>query len=72
MNQNKESREYNGSEEVIKYCSAIAFISETLAKKILANFFISLFKEKVPMRFFSNQDDAIKWLSQFPTKQKSK
>lgn len=70
VDQDNESRNYNGSDEVIKYCSAIALISETLPKKILANFFIFLFKEKVPMRFFVNKQDAIKWLHQFPTIEK--
>ena len=67
MSQEKESREFNGSEEVIQYCSAIAFISDSLAKKILANFFISINKDKVPMKFFKTEEEAFKWLSQFKT-----
>lgn len=67
MNQDKESREFNGSYEVIKYCSAIAFLSDSLAKKILANFFISINKEKIPMKFFKTEEEAFKWLSQFKT-----
>ncbi len=67
MNQDKESREFNGSPEVIQYCSAMAFISDSLAKKLLANFFISINKDKVPMKFFNNEKDALIWLSQFKT-----
>jgi hypothetical protein len=67
MSQEKESREFNGSDEVIQYCSAIAFISDSLAKKILANFFISINKDKVPMKFFKTEEEAFKWLSQFKT-----
>lgn len=67
MNQDKESREFNGSEEVIQYCSAMAFISDSLAKKILANFFISMNNHKVPMKFFKTEEEAFKWLSQFKT-----
>jgi hypothetical protein len=67
MSQDKESREFNGSPEVIQYCSAMAFISDSLAKKLLANFFISINKDKVPMKFFKNEKEAIVWLSQFKT-----
>lgn len=67
MSQDKESREFNGSHEVIQYCSAMAFISDSLAKKILANFFIGIYKEKVPMKFFKTEKDALQWLSQFQT-----
>ena len=67
MNQEKESREFNGSHEVLQYCSAMAFISDSLAKKLLANFFISINKDKVPMKFFNNEKDALQWLSQFKT-----
>jgi hypothetical protein len=67
MNQEKESREFNGSHEVLQYCSAMAFISDSLAKKLLANFFISINKDKVPMKFFNNENDALQWLSQFKT-----
>jgi hypothetical protein len=67
ISQDKESREFNGSTEVIQYCSAIAFLSDSLAKKILANFFISINKEKIPMKFFKTEEEAFKWLSQFKT-----
>jgi hypothetical protein len=45
----------------------MAFISDSLAKKLLANFFISINKDKVPMKFFKNEKEAIVWLSQFKT-----
>lgn len=67
MNQEKESRDYNSSPEVLQHCSAIAFLSDSLAKKILANFFISLNRDKIPMKFFKTEEEAFKWLSQFKT-----
>lgn len=67
MSDNKESRAYNSSPEVLQHCSAIAFLSDSIAKKLLANFFINLNKGKIPMRFFSTEADALKWLSGFPT-----
>lgn len=66
-NQDKASLDFNGSEEVTKYCSAYGFITDSLAKKILANFFIKLNKGKIPMRFFNTQAEAIVWLKQYPT-----
>lgn len=65
LNQSKESRNFNGSDEVMKYSSAIAFLSDNLAKKLLANFFILFFKKNKPMQFFANEAEAIKWLKQF-------
>jgi hypothetical protein len=67
MSQDKESREFNSSNEVTQYCSAIAFLSDSLGKKLLANFFISMNKDKIPMKFFNSAEEAFKWLSQFKT-----
>ena len=67
MSQDKESREYNSSPDVLQHCSAIAFLSDSLAKKLLANFFISINRDKIPMKFFKTEEEAYKWLSQFKT-----
>lgn len=67
MSDNKESKAFNSSHEVLQYCSAIGFLSDSIAKKLLANFFINLNKGKIPMRFFNTKEEAIKWLSNFPT-----
>jgi hypothetical protein len=67
MSDSKESKAFNSSSEVLQYCSAIAFLSDSLAKKLLANFFIAMNKGKIPIRFFNTADEALKWLSNFPT-----
>ena len=67
INQSKEGRDYNSSYEVIQYCSAIGFLSDSLSKRLVANFFVSMNKDKIPMRFFPNEQDAFEWLSQFET-----
>jgi hypothetical protein len=67
MKQDKESREFNASKEVTQYCSAMAFLSDSIAKKLLANFFISMYKDNVQMKFFNSEAEAYKWLSQFKT-----
>ena len=64
-NQDREAREFSGSEEVMKHCSAIAFISSTMAEKLLANFFIKLMKPTKPTRFFATKEECINWLQQF-------
>lgn len=72
-NQDKASREYNGSEEVTKHCSAIAMLSTSLAQRIMANFFIRIIKPKVPTRFFGSENEALEWLKSFlPAEPKSK
>ena len=66
LNDSKESKEYNGSEEVLKHCTAIAFLSDNTAKKLLANFFIYFFGGSVPMRSFSTAEEALVWLKKYP------
>lgn len=64
-NQDKASREYNGSEEVTKHCSAIAMLSSSLSQRIMANFFIRIIKPKVPTRFFATEQESMEWLMGF-------
>ncbi|MFN7674507.1 hypothetical protein [Flavobacterium sp.] len=64
-NQDKASREYNGSEEVTQHCSVIAMLSTSLAQRIMANFFIRIVRPKVPTRFFASEQEAMEWLSTF-------
>jgi len=71
-NQDAESKRFNSSEEVMKHCSAIAFLSPTIAQKILANFFIKVMKPAAPTRFFSTEEEAISWLKNFMTIPKEK
>lgn len=71
-NQDNESKKFNGSHEVTKHCSAIAFLSPTMAQKIVANFFIKVMKPDVPTRFFSSEEEALDWLKNFITVPKQK
>jgi hypothetical protein len=66
-NQDTASKKFNGSDEVMKHCSAVAFLSPTPGQKILANFFIKIIKPTSPTRFFSTEEEAIEWLKSFPT-----
>lgn len=70
-NQDADARTFSGSEEVMKHCSAIAFLSKTIAEKLLANFFIKFNKPSKPTKAFTNESEAIAWLKQFETIPKS-
>ncbi|MBL7884792.1 MAG: hypothetical protein JNL69_12035 [Bacteroidia bacterium] len=63
-NQDAESKRFNSSREVMKHCSAIAFLSPTLAQQILANFFIKIMKSSVPTKFFQTEKEALDFLLQ--------
>lgn len=65
--QEPASRKFNGSEQVTKHCSAIAFLSDSFSQRILANFFIRVIRPNVPTKAFSNENDAIEWLRNFKT-----
>ena len=64
-NQDTEARKFSASDEVMKHCSAIAFLSKTMGEKLLANFFIKFMKPSKPTRFFSTHDECINWLIQY-------
>lgn len=66
-NLEKEASSFLSSEEVLKHCSGLAILSKTLGEKITANFFINFNKPSKPTKFFSTEEEAIKWLKQFET-----
>ncbi len=64
-NQEKEARKFSGSEDVMRHCSAIAFLSKAAGEKLLANFFIKFMKPSKPTKFFNTEEEAINWLKGF-------
>lgn len=60
----KEAREYV-SEVGKDYFIAAAIISDSLAVRLLVNFFVSFSKNLVPFKMFTNEQDARKWLRTF-------
>ena len=64
---NEEAQKYLASDEVMKYCSAIAVVTSSLAQKISTNFFIRFRKPSKPIRFFNSEEDALNWLDKFKT-----
>jgi hypothetical protein len=67
-NQDNESKAFNASPEVMKHCSAIAFLSPNLAQQLMANFFIKIYKPSVPTKFFTKENQALEWLQNFVSK----
>ena len=45
--------------------SATAVIANSLAYKLIANFYLKVMKPKTPFKVFNNKDSAIKWLKKF-------
>ena len=58
----KEAREYGNSEEAYKYLKASAIVCNTLAHRILGNFFIKIQRPPRPTRMFNDLKSAIAWL----------
>lgn len=47
------------------YSKADAFVIQSMAQKILANFYIKINKPERPTKFFNNKEEAIGWLKPF-------
>ena len=47
------------------YSKADAFVLNSMAQKILANFYIKFNKPERPTKFFNNADEALIWLKQY-------
>ena len=47
------------------YSKADAFVLNSMAQKILANFYIKINKPERPTKFFNNADEALIWLKQY-------
>ncbi len=56
------STKYNASDKVMERCSAVAMVTQNLANKLVANFFMRFYKPKSPVKIFSNPEDALNWL----------
>jgi hypothetical protein len=60
-----EVREYSSREGASKFAIAIAYVIDSLAQKIVINFFINLYRREKPTRMFNSEKDAIAWLAKF-------
>jgi len=58
----KENRAYWATREACPYSKADAFIINSAAMQLIANFYLKINKPYRPTKMFTNEDDAIKWL----------
>jgi|ERR1017187_1621548 hypothetical protein len=61
----KEARDYMSSDIAIKNVSASAFLAGSVISKLMATFFLSYNKPNVPIKIFTDRNEALKWLGQF-------
>lgn len=62
MNSNEESRAYSTTEAGERYTLANAVLIDSLAKKILFNFYLKFNKPNRPTRAFTLRSQAFEWL----------
>ena len=55
-------RGYSSSKEGSKYKLADAFVINTIAQKLIANFIVKAQNPAVPTSFFQDEESAVKWL----------
>jgi hypothetical protein len=61
----KENRDYWATKEACPYSKADAFIINSVAMKLIANFYLKINKPERPTRMFTNEKEAIRWLKTF-------
>lgn len=59
-----EARQYASSPESSDFTLANAVLIDSLAKKLLFNFFMNISKPVVPTRGFNTKSEAINWLKE--------
>ncbi|HEY0030207.1 MAG TPA: STAS/SEC14 domain-containing protein [Bacteroidia bacterium] len=60
----RESREFT-AQELPKLFKAMAIISISPLGRFIANGFLAVNKQPIPIKFFTNEQDARDWLKQF-------
>jgi len=61
----KENRDFWAKKDSCPYTSAEAFITNSIAMKIIANFYMRIEKPQRETRMFTNVEEARKWLKKF-------
>jgi hypothetical protein len=65
MEATKGARDFSASSEGLKHSSAEAYVLNSLAHKLLLNFYIKFNKPSVPTKYFSTKEEAITWLLKY-------
>lgn len=59
-----EARNYYAVSEYSKFRYADALVIESLATRLVTNFYLSINKPSVPSKMFTDKQDAINWLQE--------
>ena len=62
---NTETLKYISINENMPYSKCAAFIVSSISQKLLANFYLKIYKPQRPTRFFNDKNEAITWLKQY-------
>jgi hypothetical protein len=62
---NTETLKYISGNENMPYSKCAAFIVSSISQKLLANFYLKIYKPQRPTRFFNDKNEAITWLKQY-------
>ena len=65
VNIDKEAKVLSASEEGNEYTLADAIVVNSIALKLIANFYISFNKPVRPTKLFSSEEKAVEWLRTF-------
>lgn len=60
----KEARELSIRKEIFDHAVCKTIVAQTLAHRVIGNFFIAVQKPPVPMKLFSNEKEALKWMKE--------
>jgi hypothetical protein len=61
----KPNRDYWATKDACPYSKADAFIINSMAMKLISNFYLKVNKPERPTRMFTDEKEAIKWLKTF-------
>lgn len=61
----KRARDFAASKETNEFNIARAIVTNSLANRLLINFFITFHKPQTPVKMFSSEEEALKWLRKF-------
>ena len=62
---NTEMMNYQAEKDSNPYSLADAFVLSSLNQKLMANFYMKIIRPKRPTRFFTKEEEAVKWLSDY-------
>ena len=68
----KEARDYFAKDDGIKLLLASALVADSVLGKFIGNFFLQINKPILPLRLFTDEKEAYKWLQQFKPKKAAK